>query len=133
MCFLACAWNAFRERPPLLRELAQESEQNRRLLNAPRSSKRSLYRFRSKRAPHVEQRFSGVGFAGVGMVFYFLFKRRGMIGAHSSHAGGIPINQRLCDGFNWPPLAVATGDPVSAGPESAENAASVSVMKAWPL
>ena len=43
------------------------------------------------------------------------------------------MSQRECAGFNWPPLAVATGDPVSAGPESAENAASVSVMKAWPL
>jgi hypothetical protein len=39
------------------------------------------------------------------------------IAAQSSHAGGYPMSQRECAGFNWPPLAVAAGEPLGVGPE----------------
>jgi len=56
----------------LLRELAQESEQNWRLRKAVRSSKRPPAKtFRWKRAPQIEQRFSGVGFTSA-RIDYFL-------------------------------------------------------------
>jgi hypothetical protein len=37
-------------------------------------------------------------------------------GAQSSHSGGRPISQRLCAGFNWTGLPVATVDPLVKAP-----------------
>jgi hypothetical protein len=38
--------------------------------------------------------------------------------AQSSHAGGSPMSQRGCAGFNWPPLSIAAKEPVSISPET---------------
>ena len=51
--------------------------------------------------------------------------------AQSSHSGGSPMSQRLCAGFNWPPLSIPAEQPISssphavnrAGPSIGENAA----------
>jgi hypothetical protein len=42
--------------------------------------------------------------------------------AQSSHSGGSPINQRLCAGFNWPPLSIPAEEPISISPEAVSRA-----------
>lgn len=38
--------------------------------------------------------------------------------AQSSHAGGSPMSQRECAGFNWPPFSIPASEPVSILPEA---------------
>ena len=45
--------------------------------------------------------------------------------AESSHAGGSPINQRECAGFNWPELSIPAEEPVSISPEAVSRAGPV--------
>ena len=45
--------------------------------------------------------------------------------AQSSHAGGSPISQRECAGFNWPPLSVPAVEPINISPEAVSRAGPV--------
>lgn len=42
--------------------------------------------------------------------------------AQSSHAGGSPMSQRECAGFNWPPLSIPAEEPISISPEAVSRA-----------
>lgn len=95
MCFRARAWKALRERPPLDRELAQESEQNWRRRYAVRSSSRpDAKRLRVKRAPQIKQRLPGVLVGGTGITYDLFLEARGNFRAQMSQATGKSINQR---------------------------------------
>ena len=47
--------------------------------------------------------------------------------AQSSHAGGRPMSQRECAGFNWPPLSIPAEEPVSISPDAVSRAGPHSV------
>jgi hypothetical protein len=53
-------------------------------------------------------------------------------GAQSSHAGGSPISQRACAGFNWAVLSVEAGDPFGVVPEPTSRAC-IAQLKFLPL
>ena len=55
------------------------------------------------------------------------------VSAQSSHAGGNPMSQRECAGFNWPGFSVAAGEPVGVGPESVSCACPHSLGYFLPL
>ena len=50
------------------------------------------------------------------------------VSAKSSHAGGNPMSQRECSGFNWPGFSVPAGEPFGVSPESAKNTWSSSLL-----
>jgi hypothetical protein len=115
------AWNkyAFRDSPPLSLELAQESEQKRRLMKSRNPSKRpASFRLRSKVFKQVSHCRGSAAFALCCCRIYFFLDLDDDFGAHSSQALGRPINQRLWDGANWPPLAIPAEEPISISPEA---------------
>ena len=57
------------------------------------------------------------------------------VGAQASHSAGIPMIQRECAGFNWPPLSIPAVEPVSSSPVAVSRAgpaASVTVGVGHP-
>jgi hypothetical protein len=108
------------ELPPLLRELAHEREQNRRLVKAVTSSRTPAYRFLCMSDPQVSQGFPGTTFCNCG-IGYFLFDFQDALGAKSSQSLGKPINHLLWAGFNWPRFIVGAEEPVGVSPETSKR------------
>jgi hypothetical protein len=76
--------------------------------------------------PHHSQDFIGVCFAYVGISSY-LRPSSLLDGEHTSHCRGNPMSQRLCAGFNCPPLSIPAEDPVSSCPVAVNRAGPVAI------